>query len=58
MPTTNTNSAALVLPNPVDATNAPATGEVADIRGIKGAVDIPTGSEWVFWVSNHRLLFE
>ena len=57
MPTTNTNSAALVLPNPVDATNAPVTGEVADIRGIKGAVDIPTGSEWVFWVLGAMAVF-
>lgn len=50
MPPTNTNSAALVLPDPADATNAPAAGEIADIRGIKGAVDIPTGQEWVYWV--------
>ena len=50
MPTTNTNSAALVLPDPADATNAAATGEVVDIRDIKGAVDIPSGNEWVYWL--------
>ena len=50
MPTTNTNSAALVLPDPADATNAAATGEVFDIRDIKGAVDIPSGNEWVYWL--------
>ena len=50
MPTTNTNSAALVLPDPADATNAAASGEVVDIRDIKAAVDIPSGNEWVYWL--------
>ena len=57
MPTTNTNSVALVLPDPIDATNTPVTGEFVDIRGIKGAVDIPTGNEWVFWVLGAMAVF-
>jgi hypothetical protein len=48
--TTNTNSAALVLPAPVDATNAAASQEIPDIRGVKDVVDIPTGNEWVWWL--------
>ncbi|MFQ3169125.1 MAG: hypothetical protein ACI8QI_001684 [Limisphaerales bacterium] len=51
MPTiTNTNSAALVLPDPADATNAVAPAEIPDIRGLKDMVDIPTGNEWVLWL--------
>jgi len=51
MPTlTNTNSAALVLPDPADASNAVSQGEIADIRGLKELVDIPTGHEWVGWL--------
>ena len=51
MPTiTNTNSAALVLPDPADATNAVASAEIPDIRGLKDMVDIPTGNEWVLWL--------
>ena len=51
MPTTSsTNSAALVLPNPADATNAAATQEIPDIRGLKDVIDIPTGNEWVLWL--------
>ena len=57
MPTTNTNSAALILPDPVDATNAAAPVEIADIRGIKGAVDIPTGNEWVLWLLGALAIF-
>ncbi|MBO60810.1 MAG: hypothetical protein CMO63_02395 [Verrucomicrobiales bacterium] len=57
MPTTNTNSAALILPDPVDATNAAAPAEIADIRGIKGAVDIPTGNEWVLWLLGALAIF-
>ena len=51
MPTTpSTNSAALVLPDPADATNAVAPGEIPDIRGLKDVVDIPTGNEWLWWL--------
>lgn len=51
MPTlTNTNSAALVLPDPADATNAVGPGEIPDIREIKELVDIPTGYEWLWWL--------
>ena len=51
MPTTpNTNSAALVLPDPADATNAVAPAEIPDIRPLKDVVDIPTGNEWVWWL--------
>ena len=51
MPTTSsTNSAALVLPDPADATNAAATQEIPDIRGLKDVIDIPTGNEWVLWL--------
>ena len=51
MPTTaNTNSPALVLPDPADATNAAASQEIPDIRGLKDVVDIPTGNEWVWWL--------
>ncbi|MDP7047907.1 MAG: hypothetical protein QF721_00500 [Verrucomicrobiota bacterium] len=46
----NTNSAALVLPDPADATNAVRQGEIPDIRGLKELVDIPTGHEWVGWL--------
>ena len=51
MPTTaNTNSLALVLPDPADATNAAASQEIPDIRGLKDVIDIPTGKEWVLWL--------
>ena len=51
MPTTpNTNSSALVLPDPADATNAVAPAEIPDIRPLKDVVDIPTGNEWVWWL--------
>ena len=51
MPTTSsTNSPALVLPNPAAATNAAATQEIPDIRGLKDVIDIPTGNEWVLWL--------
>ncbi len=51
MPTTpSTNSAALVLPDPADATNAVGSEEIPDIRGLKDVVDIPTGQEWVWWL--------
>ena len=51
MPTTpNTNSPSPVLPNPADATNAVASAEIPDIRGLKDMVDIPTGNEWVLWL--------
>ena len=51
MPTTlNTTPAALVLPDPADATNAVAPGEIPDIRGLKDVVDIPTGNEWLWWL--------
>ena len=51
MPTlTNTNSAALVLPDPADATNAVGPSEIPDIRGLKELVDIPTGHEWLGWL--------
>jgi len=48
--TTNTNSAALVLPDPADTTNAAALRETPDIRGLKDLVDIPTGHEWILWL--------
>ncbi len=48
--TTNTNSAALILPDPADTINAAAPGETPDIRGLKDLVDIPTGHEWVLWL--------
>ena len=48
--TTSTNSAALVMPDPADATNAAATQEIPDIRGLKDVIDIPTGKEWVLWL--------
>jgi len=57
MPATNTNSAALVLPAPTDATNTPVTEEIADIRDIKGAVDISTGNEALFWLFGALALF-
>ncbi|MED5381166.1 MAG: hypothetical protein VYC47_01245 [Verrucomicrobiota bacterium] len=51
MPTlTNTNSVALVLPDPADATNAVDPGEIPDIRRLKELVDIPTGHEWLGWL--------
>ena len=49
-PTTSTNSAALVMPDPAVATNAAATEEIPDIRGLKDVIDIPTGNEWVLWL--------
>ena len=48
--TTSTNAAALVMPDPAAATNAAATQEIPDIRGLKDVVDIPTGNEWVWWL--------
>ena len=51
MPTTlSTNSAALVLPDPADVTNAVASETIPDIRGLKDMVEIPTGNEWVWWL--------
>ena len=51
MPTTlSTNSAALVLPDPTDVTNAVASEKIQDIRGLKDMVEIPTGNEWVWWL--------
>lgn len=51
MPTTSsTNSAAPFLPDPAAATNAAATQEIPDIRGLKDVIDIPTGNEWVLWL--------
>ena len=51
MPTTlSTNSAALVLPDPADVTNAVASEKIPDIRGLKDMVEIPTGNEWVWWL--------
>ena len=51
MPTTlSTNSAALVLPDPADVTNAVASETIPDIRGLKGMVEIPTGNEWIWWL--------
>ena len=51
MPTlTNTNSGALVLPDPADSTNAITSAEIPDIRQIKDLVDIPSGQEWVWWL--------
>ena len=50
MPTTlSTNSAALILPDPADVTNAVASEKIPDIRGLKDMVEIPTGNEWVWW---------
>ena len=44
MPTTlSTNSAALILPDPADVTNAVASEKIPDIRGLKDMVEIPTG---------------
>ena len=51
MPTTlSTNSAALVLPDPADVTNAVASEKIPDIRGLKDMVEIPTGNEWIWWL--------
>jgi len=51
MPTTlSTNSAALVLPDPADVTNAVSSEKIPDIRDLKDMVDIPTGNEWVLWL--------
>ena len=51
MPTTSsTNSAAPFLNDSVTATNAAATQEIPDIRGLKDVMDIPTGNEWVLWL--------
>ena len=51
MPTTlSTNSAALVLPNPTDATNAVVSEKIPDIRGLKDVIEIPTGNEWIWWL--------
>jgi len=51
MPTTlSTNSAALVLPDPADVTNAVASEKIPDIRGLKDMVEIPTGNEWILWL--------
>ncbi len=51
MPTTlSTNSAALVLPDPADVTNAVASETIPDIRGLKDVIEIPTGNEWVWWL--------
>ena len=51
MPTTSsTNSAAPFLSDSVAATNATATQEIPDIRGLKDVIDIPTGNEWVLWL--------
>ena len=48
--TLSTNSAALVLPDPADVTNAVALEKIPDIRGLKDMVEIPTGNEWVWWL--------
>lgn len=45
MPVTNTNTSALILPDPKDATAL--SEEAADIRGIKGVVDVPVVNEWI-----------
>ncbi|MDP6891747.1 MAG: hypothetical protein QF731_01095 [Verrucomicrobiota bacterium] len=45
MPVTNTNTSALILPDPKDA--AALSEEAADIRGIKGVVDVPVVNEWI-----------
>ena len=51
MPTPlSTNSAALILPDPADVTNAVASEKIPDIRGLKDMVEIPTGNEWVWWL--------
>ena len=51
MPTTlSTNSAALVLTDPADVTNAVASETIPDIRGLKDMVEIPTGNEWIWWL--------
>ena len=51
MPTTSsTNSAAPFLNDSGAATNAAATQEIPDIRGLKDVMDIPTGNEWVLWL--------
>ena len=47
---TNTNKSALILPNPKDATNTSSADEVADIRDIKGIVDVPFGDGGMVWV--------
>ena len=44
------NSAALILPDPADVTNAVASEKIPDIRGLKDMVEIPTGNEWVWWL--------
>ena len=49
MPTTNTNSAALVLPDPADANNAAAT-QVANAAATKVALEIK-GFRHAFFIS-------
>lgn len=42
---TNTNTSALLLPDPKDAPSL--AEEAADIRDVKGIVDVPAGNEWI-----------
>ena len=48
--TLSTNSAALVLPDPTDVTNAVVSEKIPDIRGLKDVIEIPTGNEWIWWL--------
>ena len=43
-----TNSPAIIIPAPSQATNGAATNDAADIRGIKAPVEIPGGSFWLW----------
>ena len=45
---TNTNTSALILPDPNGSVDM--SGEALDIRDIKGVVDVPSGNEWVFFI--------
>ena len=45
---TNTNTSALILPDPKDITTMPE--EAVDIRDIKGAVDVPVVNDWIMFL--------
>ena len=45
---TNTNTSALILPDPKDITAM--SEEVVDIRDIKGAVDVPVVNDWIMFL--------
>jgi len=45
---TNTNTSALILPDPKDITTI--SEEAVDIRDIKGAVDVPVVNDWIMFL--------